>query len=116
MSEALHVVLGAGQVGRAVAARLVATGVDVRVVSRHRPADLPEEVDWRMSDVTDREAAVGAAKGASVLYQCLNAPYTKWPTLLPPLQANVLAAAERAGALLVSLENVYATARPVARR
>jgi len=60
-----------------------------------------------MSDVTDREAAVDAAKGASVLYQCLNAPYTKWPTLFPPLQANVLAAAERAGALLVSLENVY---------
>src|SRR4029077_9412950 len=47
------------------------------------------------------------AKGASVIYQCLNAPYTQWPERFPPLQRSVLAAAERTGALLVSLENVY---------
>jgi nucleoside-diphosphate-sugar epimerase len=41
------------------------------------------------------------------VYQCLNAPYTQWPELFPPLQRGVLAAAERAGALLVSLENLY---------
>ncbi len=48
-----------------------------------------------------------AANGAAVIYQCLNAPYTQWPRLFPPLQHNVLAAAERNDALLVSLENVY---------
>ena len=42
-----------------------------------------------------------------MIYQCLNAPYTRWPGLFPPLQRGVLAAAERAGALLVSLENLY---------
>jgi nucleoside-diphosphate-sugar epimerase len=42
-----------------------------------------------------------------VIYQCLNAPYAKWPTEFPPLQQGVLAAAERNGALLVSLENLY---------
>jgi hypothetical protein len=42
-----------------------------------------------------------------VVYQCLNAPYTQWPELFPPLQRGVLAAAERSGALLVSLENLY---------
>lgn len=107
MTGSLHVVLGTGQVGRAVAARLVSDGAEVRVVSRHRPAGLAEEVDWRMCDVTDREAAADAAKGATVLYQCLNAPYTQWPTMFPPLQRNVLVAAERSQALLVSLENVY---------
>src|ERR1017187_3857032 len=49
----------------------------------------------------------GAATGAAVVYQCLNAPYTKWPELFPPLQRNVLAAAEHTGALLVTLENIY---------
>ncbi len=42
-----------------------------------------------------------------MVYQCLNAPYTQWPELFPPLQRGVLAAAERTGALLVSLENLY---------
>jgi nucleoside-diphosphate-sugar epimerase len=66
-----------------------------------------EGVDWRAADVTDAEAAIDAAKGASVVYQCLNAPYTQWPRLFPPLQRNALAAAERAEALLVTLENIY---------
>lgn len=107
MSEGpLHVVFGAGQVGRAVAARLVEMGIDARVISRHRPAELAQ-VEWRMTDVTDREATIAAAEGASGIYQCLNAPYAQWPQLFPPLQTDVLAAAEQSGALLVSLENVY---------
>ena len=64
-------------------------------------------VDWRAADVTDPEAAADAAKGASVVYQCVNAPYTQWPERFPPLQRGVLAAAERNGALLVTLENLY---------
>ena len=69
---------------------------------------LVEGVDWRAADVTDPEAAIDAAKGAAVIYQCLNAPYTEWPELFPPLQRGVLGAAERTGALLVTLENLYA--------
>jgi nucleoside-diphosphate-sugar epimerase len=108
MSEKpLHVVFGTGQVGRALAARLAEVGNSVRVISRHRPAAMCEGVDWRAADVTDAEAAIDAAKGASVVYQCLNAPYTQWPRLFPPLQRNALAAAERAEALLVTLENIY---------
>jgi nucleoside-diphosphate-sugar epimerase len=82
-------------------------GLPVRSVSRSRPRTLADGVDWRVADVTDREAATDAAKGASVIYQCLNAAYTQWPKLFPPLQRGVLTAAERTGALLVSLENVY---------
>ena len=37
----------------------------------------------------------------------LERPYTSWPERFPPLQRGVLSAAERQGALLVSLENVY---------
>jgi pimeloyl-ACP methyl ester carboxylesterase len=48
-------------------------------------------------------------QGAAVVYQYLNAPYTQSPELFPPLQSGVLTAAERAGALLVRLENVHIT-------
>jgi len=108
MGEAgLHVVFGTGQVGGALVAHLAGLGVAVRAVSRHRPAELAGGTDWRAADVTDPEAAADAAKGASVVYQCVNAPYTQWPELFPPLQRGVLAAAERNGALLVVLENLY---------
>ncbi len=110
-----HVVFGAGQVGRALSARLAGMGLAVRVVSRSQPAGLLAGVDWRAADATNPEAAIEAANGASVVYQCLNAPYTDWPKRFPPLQRGVLAAAERNGALLVTLENT-AMAPPVASR
>ncbi len=105
--DQLHVVLGTGQVGRALVAELASLGVTVRAVSRHRPPTLTGKADWRPADVSDPEAATDAAKGASVIYQCLNAPYTEWPERFPPLQRGALSAAERTGALLVSLENLY---------
>jgi nucleoside-diphosphate-sugar epimerase len=103
-----HVVFGTGQVGKALAAHLAGLGLAVRAVSRHRPPELADGIDWRAADATDPDAAGDAAKGAAVVYQCLNAPYTQWPERFPPLQRGVLAAAERAGALLVTLENLYA--------
>jgi nucleoside-diphosphate-sugar epimerase len=105
--DRIHVVFGAGQVGRALIDRLAGIGLAVRVVSRAQPAALPDGVDWRAADATDPEGATDAAKGASVVYQCLNAPYTDWPKRFPPLQRGVMTAAERNGALLVSLENLY---------
>ena len=103
----LHVVFGAGQVGRALVTCLAGQEKAVRVVARHRLSHLPDGVDSRVGDVTDPEAAADAAKGASVVYQCLNAPYTDWPKQFPPLQRAVMAAAERSDALLVTLENLY---------
>ena len=106
-ADGVHVVFGAGQVGSALIGRLVAAGVTVRAVSRTLPATRSPQVDWRNADVTDAEAAIDAASGATVIYQCLNAPYAEWPERFPPLQRGVLAAAGDTGALLVSLENVY---------
>jgi nucleoside-diphosphate-sugar epimerase len=103
----LHVVFGTGQVGRALTAYLAGTGLSVRAVSRSQPEALVDGVDWRAADATDPDAATNAATGAAVVYQCLNAPYTDWPACFPPLQRGVMAAAERNGALMVSLENLY---------
>jgi uncharacterized protein YbjT (DUF2867 family) len=83
--DRLHVVFGTGQVGSALAAHLAGLGIAVRAVSRHRPPALAG-VDWRAADAADPEAAADAAKGASVIYQCLNAPYIQWPERFPPLQ------------------------------
>jgi nucleoside-diphosphate-sugar epimerase len=105
--DRLHVVFGTGQVGNALAVHLAGLGLAVRAVSRHRPPDLADGIDWRAADATDYDAVLDAAKGASVVYQCLNAPYTQWPDRFPPLQRGVLNAAERTSALLVTLENVY---------
>jgi predicted dinucleotide-binding enzyme len=49
----LHVVFGAGNVGRALAAHLSGLGLPVRVVSRSQPAALPEGVEWRGADAGD---------------------------------------------------------------
>jgi nucleoside-diphosphate-sugar epimerase len=106
-SNALHVVFGTGQVGSALVEHLTGLGVEVRAVSRHRPVGLSPDVDWRSADASNVESATDAAAGAAVIYQCLNASYTEWPTLFPPLQHGVLMAAQHTGALLVSFENVY---------
>jgi nucleoside-diphosphate-sugar epimerase len=106
-ADPVHVIFGAGQVGRVLALHLARSSRAVRVISRGRPTGLPEGVDWRSADATDPDAASDAAAGADVVYQCLNAPYTQWPQRFPLLQRGVLGAAERAGALLVSLENLY---------
>ena len=103
----VHVVFGAGQVGNALIQRLASAGRSVRAVSRNRPQTVPAGVEWHVTDAADQAATVAAAAGASVVYQCLGAPYTKWPEQFPPMQRNVIAAAEAAGALLVTLENVY---------
>src|SRR5258708_31892775 len=84
--DRLHVVFGTGQVGSALAAHLAGQGLPVRAVSRHRPPALAGGVDWRGADVTHPETAADAAKGASVFYQCLNAPYAHRPERFPPLQ------------------------------
>jgi nucleoside-diphosphate-sugar epimerase len=102
-----HVVFGVGQVGRALATHLAGLGLEVRAVSRQRPTALAAGIDWWAADLADVDAAAGAAKGATAVYQCLNAPYTRWAEQFPPLQRGVLAAAERTDALLVSLENLY---------
>lgn len=70
--------------GRALVTHLTEQGQDVRVVSLHRTTTLPADVDARAIDVTDGDAATDAAKGASVVYQCLNAPYSEWPERFPP--------------------------------
>ena len=102
---ATHVVLGAGPVGRAVVAALVARGVEPAVVTRSG-VDVPGAIA-RHGDITDPDQAAFVLSGAQVVFQCAQPEYHRWPQEFPALQAAVVDAAAAAGALLVVAENLY---------
>lgn len=107
MPTELNVVFGTGPIGRAVTQELVNRGKKVRVVNRSGKADVPNGVEIMKGDVTDHAFTREAAKGASVVYQCTNPPYTEWVELFPALQAGVLEGAASAGAKLIVMDNLY---------
>ncbi|MET9337457.1 NAD-dependent epimerase/dehydratase family protein [Nonomuraea sp. NPDC003804] len=100
-----HVVVGAGQVGRHVARKLIAQGHEVVVVTRSGSG--PEGVRRVAADVADSAALIEIARGADAVYNCVNPPYHRWLTDWPPMAASFLAAAEESGAVLVALGNLY---------
>ena len=101
MSESV-LVIGAGVIGSRVAGMLAERGDRVSVVSRRGsgPAGVA-------ADAADAGAMARLAEGAAVVYNCVNPPYRRWPADWPPIAASVLAAAERSGAVLVTLSNLY---------
>jgi nucleoside-diphosphate-sugar epimerase len=112
MSSPRHVIFGTGAIGLATLDALRRRGEDVRVVNRSGTAPVPGDVEVLGGDASDPAFATAAANGARVVYQTLNPPYHQWVELFPGLQASVLAAAQAAGARLVSMENVYMYGRP----
>ncbi len=107
-STELHVVFGAsGGIGQAVARELVARGKRVRAVNRSGRADLPPGVEVKRADATDLASAREACRGATVVYNCANAPYTDWAAKFPPIMAGLIDAAGAAGAKLVFADNLY---------
>lgn len=102
-----YVIFGAGPVGRAVMNELVQKGKQVRIVNRSGKLLTPPGVETAAGDAADPAAARRLCRGAAVVYNCTNAPYTEWPQKLPPLQAGVLEGAASAGAKLIVMDNVY---------
>lgn len=105
-STSLHVVIGAGPLGRAVAELALRAGGRIRLVTRSGKAGLPG-AESVVADVIDAGAARAACEGADVVYQCASPAYQNWPKEFPALQENVLQGAARAGAVLVAAENLY---------
>ncbi|HZB51248.1 MAG TPA: NAD-dependent epimerase/dehydratase family protein [Mycobacteriales bacterium] len=103
-----HVVVGAGATGTAIARRLAGAGAEVALLSRSgRGPDLPG-VRRGTVDAQDPAALTAAARGAKVLYLCVNPPrYDQWAQQWPPLTTAFLAAAEATGALLAMVGNLY---------
>ena len=109
----VHVVFGAGQIGAPLAERLVDAGHDVRVV-RRSPGMPPAGATLRTGDAGDAAFVDEAVRGASVVYHCMNPPYSAgiWEHTLPRWRAAISAAAARAGARVVLLDNIYLLGRP----
>lgn len=112
-TQATHTIFGAGQVGTLLADELLRRGLSVRLV-RRGPAGAPRPgLTWMSGDVTDPAFADQAARGAAVVYNCVNPPdYGRWEGVLEPLMRAVRGAATRAGARLVALDCLYMIGRP----
>jgi nucleoside-diphosphate-sugar epimerase len=110
-----HVIFGTGAIGLATLDALRRRGETARLVNRSGSARVPDDVELVGGDARDPAFTTAVARGADVVYQTLNPPYQDWTAQFPQLQAGVLAAAEAAGARLVSMENVYMYGRPAGR-
>ena len=100
-----HVIVGAGQVGTRLAGLLLEQGHSVRLVSR--TGNSIPGVDGVSADASQRAALLDATRGADVIYNCINPPYQLWEREWPAMNANLIAAAEETGAVLVTLSNLY---------
>ncbi|GGC02623.1 NAD-dependent epimerase/dehydratase family protein [Cellulomonas carbonis] len=103
----LHVVVGAGPVGSAIARRLAAQGDDVVVVTRSGSGPDVAGVRRVAADASDAARLTSLAVGAASIHNAANPPYHRWAADWPPLHRSLLAAAERAGAVLVTVSNLY---------
>jgi nucleoside-diphosphate-sugar epimerase len=110
-----HVIFGTGAIGLATLDALRRRGLTARLINRSGTARVPDDVELVGGDARDPAFTTAVTQGADVVYQTLNPPYPEWTALFPLLQAGVLAAAEAAGARLVSMENVYMYGRPAGR-
>ncbi|MGY1651499.1 NAD-dependent epimerase/dehydratase family protein [Geodermatophilus sp. SYSU D01119] len=108
---ALHVIVGKGPVGTTTAELLAARGHEVRVLSRSGGVSTGT-VEHRRVDAADAAALTAATAGAAALYNAVNPAYHRWTTDWPPVAAALLTAAERTGAVLVTMSNLYVYGRP----
>ena len=86
----IHVVVGAGPVGSAVARLLADAGEAVRVVTRSGSGPEHPLIERVAADAGDASRLCELTRGAAVLYNCANMAYTKWPELWPPVSAAMI--------------------------
>lgn len=100
------VIVGKGPVGSTLAQRLAERGDQVLVLSRSGGSSTGV-VEHQAVDAADAAALTAAATGCDVLYNCVNPAYHRWSTDWPPVATALLDAAERTGAVLVTMSNLY---------
>ena len=102
-----HVVVGAGPVGSGIAAELVQRGTPVTVVTRSGGGAVHPLVTRVALDAGNAEELTRATDGADALYNCVNPQYHRWPVDWPPVHRALMTAAEKTGAVLVMMDNLY---------
>jgi nucleoside-diphosphate-sugar epimerase len=107
MDSELHVVVGAGPIGSGIARAQAERGHQVKIVTRSGSGPDLAGIERVAADASDASALATVATGAAAIYNCANPPYHRWPELWPPIAAAMLGAAERSGAVLVTISNLY---------
>jgi nucleoside-diphosphate-sugar epimerase len=103
-----HVIVVAGPIGSGVARLLAQPGDRVVLVNRSGSGPAINGVERVAGEAADADAMATLGRGAAAIYNCANPPYHRWPTDWPPIASSLLAAAERSGAVLVTVSNLYA--------
>ncbi|AQA22884.1 NADH(P)-binding family protein [Rhodococcus sp. MTM3W5.2] len=106
----VQVVTGAGPVGWTVADQLAAQGHRVRVLTRSGSGPERPNVERLRVDVSVPGALDAAFEGAAAVFHCTHgSAYSAeaWRRELPSTERAVLAAAGRAGAVVVFPESLY---------
>ena len=108
-----HIVIGAGPVGAAIARLVAAQGHDVILASRSGAGPSLHGVNRVAVDAADATALGEVTSGASVIYNALNpTAYHAWALEWPPMWIALMKAAERSGAVLATVSNLYAYGTP----
>ena len=103
-----HVIVGAGPVGRHVAALLAERGDRVTVVTRSGRDTGLTGVQHVALDASDATALTRLTEGAAALHNCANpGDYTQWERVWPPLADALRTTAERTGATYAITGNLY---------
>jgi nucleoside-diphosphate-sugar epimerase len=102
-------VLGAaGQLGRAATQAFRAAGWSVASLVRGTSdSAITPGTELIEVDARDGAAVIEAARGADVVLNALNVPFTQWATAAMPLAETAIAAARENGATLVFPGNLY---------
>ncbi|EMY32909.1 hypothetical protein D477_017834, partial [Arthrobacter crystallopoietes BAB-32] len=113
--DTLHIVTGAGPVGWTVAEQLAAQGHPVRILTRSGTGPDHPLVERRRVNVSDPRLLEGELDGAAAVFHCIHGSAYRakaWAAELPKAEQTVLAAAGRAGAVVVFPESLYAYDQP----
>jgi uncharacterized protein YbjT (DUF2867 family) len=96
MNQPILITGGSGTLGRAVIARLLAGGHEVRVLSRRpRPAGAPAAAGWVIGELRSGDGLAGAVGGVGVIVHCASDP--RAPRVDVDGVRNLLEAARAAG-------------------
>jgi len=108
LKNELHVVFGAsGNSGSAIIRELVRKKFNVRGINRSGKANVPEIVEVIKADIFNEEASKLAIDGATVIYNCINIPYSKWVDDYISLTKKFIKLVSNSKAKIIIIDNLY---------